>query len=111
MQNPNKVFTYLGFCIRSGKILFGVDNVEESRRGVFLIIADGALSQNSMKVLAKKQQQLGCPLIVTKEGELATLTARSGVKAVGVKEKNLAAAILEEVKTNGLYKIYSGGSI
>jgi hypothetical protein len=48
---------------------------------------------------------------VTGKGELGELVARRGVKAVGVKEKNLAAAILEEVKTNGLYKIYSGGSI
>ena len=38
MQN-DKISTYLGFCIRSGKIVFGVDRAEALKKGVHLLIA------------------------------------------------------------------------
>ena len=44
-----KIGTYLGFCIRSGKLVFGVDGAEKLKRDVYLLIADKTLSENSKR--------------------------------------------------------------
>lgn len=110
-ENP-KIASYLGFCVRSGKIAFGVDGAEALKKGVFLLIADGALKEHSLKTMMKLKDKFACPLVVTGENRLGELLRRPAVKAVAIKEKNLAGAILAEAKkTETQYKIYSGGTI
>ena len=106
-----KIASYLGFCVRSGKITYGVDGIESLKRGVCLLIADGALKENSMKVMMKLKDKFSCPLILTGENELGEALHKPAVKAAAIKEKNLAAAILTAAKeTEEDYKIYSGGT-
>ena len=109
MQN-DKISTYLGFCIRSGKIVFGVDRAEALKKGVHLLIADSTLSENSMKVLVKLKEKFSCPLLVTEGVSLSELLHRRAVKAAAVKDKNLASAILTASASDAQYKLYSGGN-
>ena len=109
MQN-DKISTYLGFCIRSGKIVFGVDRAEALKKGVHLLIADSTLSENSMKVLVKLKEKFSCPLLVMEGVSLSELLHRPAVKAAAVKDKNLASAILTASASDAQYKLYSGGN-
>ena len=109
MQN-DKISTYLWFCIRSGKIVFGVDRAEALKKGVHLLIADSTLSENSMKVLVKLKEKFSCPLLVTEGVSLSELLHRPAVKAAAVKDKNLASAILTASASDAQYKLYSGGN-
>ena len=109
MQN-DKISTYLGFCIRSGKIVFGVDRAEALKKGVHLLIADSTQSENSMKVLVKLKEKFSCPLLVTEGVSLSELLHRPAVKAAAVKDKNLASAILTASASDAQYKLYSGGN-
>ena len=109
MQN-DKISAYLGFCIRSGRIVFGVDRAETLKKGVHLLIADLTLSENSMKVLVKLKEKFSCPLLVTEGVSLSELLHRPAVKAAAVKDKNLASAILTASASDAQYKLYSGGN-
>ena len=109
MQN-DKISAYLGFCIRSGKIVFGVDRAEALKKGVHLLIADSTLSENSMKVLVKLKEKFSCPLLVTEGVSLSELLHRPAVKAAAFKDKNLASAILTASASDAQYKLYSGGN-
>ena len=109
MKN-NKIGTYLGFCVRARHILFGVDNVEKQRKGVFLLIADENISENSLKIMIKSKEKLACPLLIMEHGVLSELLHRPTVKAVGVTDKNLASAILSESESESQLKLYSGGN-
>ena len=109
MQN-DKISAYLGFCIRSGRIVFGVDRAETLKKGVHLLIADSTLSENSMKVLVKLKEKFSCPLLVTEGVSLSELLHRPAVKAAAVKDKNLASAILTASTSDAQYKLYSGGN-
>jgi len=109
LQN-DKISTYLGFCIRSGKIVFGVDRAEALKKGVHLLIADSTLSENSMKVLVKLKEKFSCPLLVTEGVSLSELLHRPAVKAAAGKDKNLASAILTASASDAQYKLYSGGN-
>lgn len=106
----DKIGTYLGFCIRSGKLTFGVDGTERLKKGVFLLLADPELSENSMKVLLKLKERFSCPLLVTTGVGLGELLHRPAVKAAAVRDKNLASAVLAAAEGDTRYKLYSGGN-
>lgn len=106
----SKIETYLGFCVRSGKIVYGADNVETQKRGVKLLIIDEAISPNSLKVIIKSQSRFACPLILAQEGVLGEYLHKPAVKAVAIKEENLASAILSVVDDDPQFKLYSGGT-
>lgn len=105
-----KIQTYLGFCIRSGKITFGVDGIESLRKGVVLLLADEALGESSFKTLKKLQEKFSCEMILCPRGELGELLHRPAVKAVAIKDKHLADAILSVADGEPQLKIYSGGT-
>ncbi|MBQ8295451.1 MAG: hypothetical protein IJX87_03345 [Clostridia bacterium] len=109
-MTKSKIETYLGFCIRAKKIVFGVDNVEKQRKGIKLLIADGELGQNSLKVMKKTQERFDCPLLITENGILSERLHRDGVKAVAITDDHLASAILSAADGELQFKIYSGGN-
>ena len=90
----NKLSSYFGFCVRSAKIVYGVDDIEKQKKSVFLIVYDEEMGASSLRTLLKAQQRLGCPLVVAQRGALAELLHKPAVKAVAIKEQNLAKAIL-----------------
>ena len=106
----SKVETYLGFCLRARKISFGVDEIESLRKGVFLLMADGTLGESSLKRIKKAQERIGCPLILTQKDVLGALLYKPAVKAVAVKDKNLALAIVSACESESQFKLYSGGN-
>ena len=105
----NKLENYLGFCIRSRKILFGIDNVDKQRKGVYLLICDEELGRSSLKTLLHAQEKFGCPLLMAKKSVLSEYLHRPAVKAVAILDNNLAKAILSVVDSEPQIKFYSGG--
>ena len=109
MEN-NKIETYLGFCIRSGKIIFGTEMISRQKKGVKLLISDGGMGANSFKIMVIAWHTLGCPLLQTDSGMLGALVHRPAVKAVAIKDEHLASAILKEAADKPQFKLYSGGN-
>ena len=106
----NKIETYIGFCIRSQKIIFGTEMIERKKKGVYLLIADGAIGKNSLKEMVNAQQKFGCPFLITDEGVLAETVHRPAVKAVAITDQNLTKAILSVAQSEPQIKFYSGGN-
>ena len=109
-MEKNKIETYVGFCIRSGKIIFGTEMISRQKKGVKLLLSDGGMGANSFKIMVKAQETLDCPLLQTAVGVLGELTHRPAVKAVAIKDEHLASAILKEVAGDPQFKLYSGGN-
>ena len=103
-----KISTYLGFSIRAGKIAFGIDRIETLKKAC-LLIADGSLSENSLKIMRKTQERIGCPLLITETGLLGELAHRPAVKAAAIQDEQLALAIEKESSGKPQFKFYSGG--
>ncbi|MBE5751146.1 MAG: hypothetical protein E7357_01905 [Clostridiales bacterium] len=106
----SKIETYLGFCVRAGKLAYGVDEIEKKRKGVFLIVFDETLGANSQKVLAQARQNLSCPLMVADEGVLGAYLYKPAVKAVAITDHHLASAIITAAQSEPQFKFYSGGT-
>lgn len=106
----SKISSYLGFCIRSGKIAFGVDNAEKEKKDVYLLLVDENLGRSSFNTIKRVQEKFLCPTYIVEAGELGKLLYRESVKAVTIKDKNLAGALIKECGENPQFKLYSGGN-
>lgn len=109
-MGTNKIETYLGFCIRARKIIFGVEMIERQKKGIFLLMADGAIGKNSLKSILQAKEKFRCPLIMTEEDLLGQTLHRSAVKVIAITDENLAAAIVAEIKNQPQFTFYSGGN-
>ena len=109
-MQTNKIQTYLGFCIRARKIVFGAENVETQKKDVYLLMMDEALGKSSQKSVFQAKEKTHAPLLIVKENLLSELLRRPAVKAVAIQDKNLAAAILDAANGDPQFKFYSGGN-
>ena len=106
----SKVENYLGFCIRGRKIIFGAESIEKQKRGVYLLIVDGAIGKNSLKPALAAMERLHCPMLMTSEGLLGEMLHKPAVKAVAITDNHLASAILSVAESDVQFKLYSGGN-
>ena len=104
----NKISSYLGFCIRAGKIVFGVDRIETLKKA-YLLLTDEELKENSFKIMLKASEKFSVRLIVTEEKLLGELLHRPQVKAVAITDEQLALAIIKAMESKPQFKLYSGG--
>ena len=109
-MQTSKISTYLGFCLRARKIVFGAEEAEKQKRNVFLLIMDEGVGKSSQKSMLKAKENLGCPLVVAAPDALGQALHRPAVKAVAIQDKNLAEAILSIVESDPQFKFYSGGN-
>ena len=105
-----KIRAYLGFCLRAGKILFGVDDIETHRKKIHLLLVDEGIAENSLKRLHKANQSFSAPLLMVEKGLLGELLFRPQVKAAAIKDFNLAKAILQAAENQTQFKFNSGGT-
>lgn len=93
MRN-NKFEAYIGFSIKSGKIIFGFDKIVESKKGLALVIFDESTNVKIVNKLISFCEYKNITLVKSKV-LLKDLTKRDNVKAVGLLDKNLASAIIK----------------
>lgn len=93
---PNKVKTYIGFARRAGKVVLGVDNILTLKRPM-LVIYSKELAENSVNKLKNSAETTGHTLIEVES--TVALGLPDGCKAAGIKEKNLAEAIIKQLNT------------
>ena len=106
----SKVETYLGFCIRARKIAFGAEEAEKQKKDVFLLLFDETLGKSSRKCIDKAKEKFSCLAFACASGALSELLHRPAVKAVAIKDKNLATAIVSALESEPQFKLYSGGT-
>ena len=105
-----KIRTYLGFSLRAGKVIFGVDDIETYKKKIHLLLVDDGLGENSKKKIYKANEQLKAPLYIVEAGLLGNLLHREQVKAIGVKDFSLAQAIIKAAENQPQFKSNSGGN-
>ncbi len=109
-MEKNKIESYIGFCIRARKIIFGTEMISRQKKGIKLLIADGGMGANSFKIMVNAQKAHGCPLLQTDVGVLGEWTHKPAVKGVAITDEHLSAAILSAVNQQTQIKFYSGGN-
>ena len=95
MSRNDKIFTYIGFSVKSGKIVYGYESVLLNKKRTYLILCDKDLSENSMKKVLRFAESKGvaCRTIAA----LHDYFGGRSVKCVGIGEEHLASAIKKEL--------------
>lgn len=106
-MGKSKIETYIGFCIKSGKITFGSGAVDTLKNQVYLILVSADAAPNTKKLALKFKNRHNCPLLICKN-DFERVVNRAGCKIAAVRDRGLAKAITENTDSN--YEIYAGGT-
>lgn len=91
----NKLFTYVGFAIKSGKVKYGVDNIISAKRAPAVILISNDLSDNSLKQLDRYITAHASERFTV---DLKAILPERNCKALGITDIHLADAIKSEIK-------------
>lgn len=90
----DKISAYLGFAIKSGKVIFGIDNLKDYDKKLYLVIICESANDKYTDLALSKRLKTGCDLLKTKGVLLDNLVNKSNCKILGIKNKELATAII-----------------
>lgn len=93
MLTNSKLKSYLGFSIKSNKIIFGIDNLETTKKNVSLVICCKTLADNSFKKLCSLCNKRKWILVQTNNLTISELISRENCRILGILDTNLADAI------------------
>lgn len=89
-----KISSYVGFALKAGKVVFGADNIIASNKRMLVLISESLGANSASKVLAHAKET-GMRVVTVED--VGAIVSREGVKAIGIREKNLAEAILKQI--------------
>ena len=91
-MQKSKVETFIGFSIKSGKIIFGLDNIEKYHKKIHLIVLSNSISDNSktkvLNIASKREID-----VLELEDSLENITKRKNCKVLAITSFELANAI------------------
>ena len=105
----SKAESYIGFCLKAGKLTCGFNAIETLKKSVFLLLLCDTVSENGKKSAEKLRRKFGCEMLLVCNRTLGEVTGRPGCKLAAVRDQNLAKAILSVEDEN--FRKYSGGII
>ncbi len=108
-MKKSRAETFIGFCIKAGKLTCGFNAIATQRKDVFLLLLCSGASENAKKSAIKLMDKFHCEMMILLSGELERITGRENCKIAAVRDKNLANAILQAEDEN--FRKYSGGNI
>ena len=93
MEKNSKVFSYIGFAIKSGKCKTG-ENTLATVKGANLIIVCKTASDNAVDRAKSYAKKFRCPILQTREKRLEEYLFKEKFKVMAITDKSLAKAIL-----------------
>lgn len=96
-MNENKLATYIGFAIKSGKVIFGYDKLFETKKLPKIIIFCQTLSEkmkNKLDLFAKSKK---IKLLTLEKFILSDIIKRDNCKVIGIYDENLSNVISAEI--------------
>ncbi len=92
-MTPDKIASMLGFAMRAGKAVYGVDMICRSGSKVYAVLYAADLAEGSAFKLKAAAAAKGAAVIRCAD-DLSEITHRVNCKAIGVADRQMAEAIL-----------------
>ena len=91
-----KISTYIAFSIRSGKIIFGVDNLMVTKKLPIVVIICSTQNEKVTNKIINFCNNYGIKYIKLKDLVLADIIGRDNCKVIGLLDNNLSTAVINE---------------
>ena len=88
--------TYIGFAIKSGAVIKGMDDILRTKKRICLIVIAKSTQMNSRTKVVGFAEKKGISFVEIEDEILENLNLQ-GVKIVGITDKNLATAIISSI--------------
>ena len=85
-MKTDKVISLLGFALKAGKTVFGIDSIERYRKKKYLIFICKSIRDNK-----------DTPIIICRDSSLEEITHRQGLKALALTDRQMAEALLKNI--------------
>lgn len=105
-MQTNKVCSYIGFALKSGKVLFGIDSAERYKKKAYLIVLSCDIAENSFEKAIKLQNKFKCDVLQTTDLTLSEIVYRENCKFIAITDKGLSDAIRKAVGPDVNFRIY-----
>ena len=89
----NKVISYIGYAIKSRKIIVGQSLIKRSKDNIYCILVDVSASQNLIDLAKNVANKNSCTYIVVENLEI--LTHIKDIKIIAITDESLGRAIVE----------------
>ena len=106
MEN-NKIYTYIGFAIKSRKIRCGFNSVATLKGKVPLLLLCKTASDNTFDEVKKIASRINSKIYISTTYKVEDLVNKENCKLIAIQDYNLAKAIIENGKDHIVE--YSGG--
>lgn len=99
----DKIETYIGFCVKSRKIVTGINALEAYKKRAYCIFVCNTLSENSFNLVKKLSEKFKVPVIRVYNKTLSEVSFIDGCKVLALTDRELCKAVIENLNEN--YKI------
>lgn len=96
-MKENKLISYIGFAIKSGKVIFGYDNLFKAKKMPYAIVYCHTLSEKMKNKLELFANLKKIKLIPLENFILSDIIKRDNCKVLGICDENLAKVISTEI--------------
>lgn len=107
LEKRSKAITFIGFCIRAGKLRTGVNALNFTKERLYLVLLDTLAGESTKKDAVSISTKNRCPLMLVEGIKLEDIVGKENCKVAGVTDQKLAEAIKNN--TDGNFYLYSGG--
>lgn len=93
----NKILTYINFAIKSGQIVYGIDNIKAAKQKMTCVLFDSTATsrlENTIKTFCETKNILYAQLDVSIDELLKT----KNCKVLGICNENLSKQIINIIK-------------
>ena len=94
----NKINSYIGFSVKSGKAIFGLEMLKRAKIKPFLILIDENLGSNSLKQTKLYSERNNVKIITLPNNHLNNYLKRNNVKVLSLLDESLCNAIMNIVQ-------------
>lgn len=101
----DKIKSLMGFAVKAGKVLYGTDNIVETKRKKYLIAVCRTISDRSLKRIT---ETCAIPVIRCKYADLGEILHKDNCKAVALLDRQMAEAAINSINYD-LYDLVSEG--
>ena len=89
----DKAESLIGFAVKAGHVLYGIDTVEAARKKLYLIVLCDTVAENTRKKALSVAAAKHVPVIVSRN-ELQYTVGRKNCKVLAVTDRQMAEAIV-----------------
>lgn len=102
-----KISSYIGFAVKSGAAVFGIDALERCKKKVYIVIFSSDLSARSKKNALVLAEKFSAVVVTTETGGVEAAAHKTNCKLIALTDKNLGEAVIKALENDREFKLYS----